>query len=104
MQDNDAPVAVAAAWQAAVPSLIGADGPLLTQVQYRQQGYITVQQSASTLLACCIGGSCLMIKRLPDTPARPVAVLKFCIVKQHETIKLHIKGRLNGSILCDTSK
>jgi hypothetical protein len=36
LQDSDAPVAVAAAWQAAVPSLIGADGPLLTQVCLQQ--------------------------------------------------------------------
>lgn len=42
LQDTDAPVAVAAAWQAAVPSLIGADGPLLTQVHH---------QAAATALA-----------------------------------------------------
>lgn len=37
LNDSDAPVAVAAAWQAAVPSLIGADGPLLTQVEAAQR-------------------------------------------------------------------
>jgi hypothetical protein len=102
LQDSDAAVAVAAAWQAAVPSLIGADGPLLTQVclQHNQitslcagisatvasQSHTSNSGTGDQMLQQCTR-NCLCCSILPQRPLL------------HITVTLHLSQSLLSLLL-----